>query len=268
MAHLHLLTTDVSGFDLPATLTSENHVTAVVVPENRANSEKVQSVRKVAAKLGVPVFQHQRGGPLPENLPPAEAAISWMYSQILPAVDLPRYKLGLLNMHGGKIPEFRGANVLQWAIIQGEEEIGVTWHQIVEQVDAGPIWAESTIKMPGHWTAWEVRAELIKEGIRLFPDAWVRWSQRKQPVRIPDLSKGRIWPSRKPRDGYIGVGWEERRVRDMVRALCPPWPPARIDVGGVDRAVIALAPTAGDNTMSYTTAEGRVIYLALGASVD
>jgi len=268
MARLHLLTTDVSAFDLLGALTSENHVVAVVIPENRADSGKVRLVREAAAKLGVAVFQHQRGKPLPENLLPADAAISWMYSQILPAVDLPRYKLGLLNMHGGKIPEFRGANVLQWAIIEGEGTIGVTWHQIVEKVDAGPIWAESSIKVPWNWTAWEARAALIREGIRLFPDAWNRFSLGQQPIRTPDLSKGSIWPPRKSRDGRIGVGWEERRVRDMIRALCPPWPPARVEVGGVERAVIAIAHAAGEDTVPYALADGRVIHLVHAALID
>lgn len=267
MRAIHLLTTDVTGFSLAEGLPPDDGVVAIVVPSNRAKTEKVGLVREAAAKRGLPVFEQQRGQCLPESLSPAEVAISWLYSQILPRADLARYPMGILNMHGGKIPEFRGANVLNWAIIEGEDEIGVTWHELVEEVDAGPIWAESRVAMPRHWTALDARTALIEEGIRLFGEAWGRFCQKNKPARIPDLSYGRVWPSRRPADGRVELSWSERKVRDMVRALCPPWPPARLAVDGSDRAILAVVEGAQAGTVPYVTQEGHLIYLSLGPSL-
>ncbi len=267
MAKVHLLATDISGFDLLSSLPSQDRITAVVVPENRERTEKVQKLVESATERGLPVFSHLRSKPLPDDLPRADAALSWMYSQILPAADMTRYPLGILNMHGGKIPEFRGANVLQWAIIQGEDEIGVTWHQIVEEVDAGPIWAESRLTIPSHWSAWDVREAMLAEGIRLFSGAWRRFREGGVPLRLPDLSNGRVWPPRRPRDGRIEPGWTERKVRDTVRALCPPWPPAHVRVNEKDRAILSVESEPRADSIPYLTEEGRKIYLLLGQSL-
>ena len=109
---VHLLASDASGFDL-LEATELLECTAVVFPENRQESLKVKDLREVANDLGLPTFMHHRGADLPDGMPPAECGVSWMYSQILPVAALSKYRLGLLNMHGGHIPTYRGSNVLQ-----------------------------------------------------------------------------------------------------------------------------------------------------------
>lgn len=256
---LHLFTTDCSALDLIGRLPGGDRVVCLVVPENRTGSDKV--ARLGAAAGALPVRMHRSGSSLDADLPPAEGGIGWLYSQIILAGDLGRYPAGVLNMHGGSIPEYRGANVLNWTVINGEEELGVTWHGLVEEVDAGPIWAESRIPIPRDWTAAELREAMIREGIRLFPEAWRRFRDGAADPRYPDLGRGRVWPGRKPRDGRIGPGWPERRVRDMVRALCPPWPPATIKVGDGWIAVSSVleAPEAG--AIPYETSGNRTVYL-------
>ena len=58
-------------------------------------------------------------------------------------------------------------------------------------------------------------------------------------------------------------GWPERKVRDMVRALCPPWPPSTIDTSGGIRAIDKVIDEASNDTVPYQTAEGVVLNLLL-----
>lgn len=255
---VHLFTTDVSALELAAKLPADDYISGVIVPSNRASTEKV---KQLVDATDLPAWTHKRGGRLDPDLPPAGAAISWMYSQIIDAADLARYERGILNMHGGAIPQYRGANVLQWAIINGESELGITWHELVEAIDAGPIWAESRIKIGLSMTALDLRAAMIAEGIRLFPQAWLRFRDRSVAPRIPDLSKGKIWPPRRPKDGQIEPGWSERKLRDLVRALCPPWPAPTVRHEGRWRPVNGITELSEKDTVPYVTAEGNKLYL-------
>ena len=255
---LHLFATDVSALELLKQLGPEDSVTRLIVPSNRLGSEKIARLIDAA---DLPIYEQRRRKPLDPDLPSADAAISWLYSQIIDAQDLARYPVGMLNMHGGTIPEYRGANVLQWAIINGEKELGITWHELVEEVDAGPIWVESRIPIPPTATAVEMRAAMIVEALRLFPKAWARFRNKLGHPRIPKLDQGRVWPSRKPEDGRIAPGWPGGRVRDMVRALCSPWPPATVCCDGSWVPVGGVLKRPEPGTIPYRTAEGTLVYL-------
>lgn len=258
---LHLFSTDISGLELIDYLSKGITVTCVIVPSNRQTSTKVKTLTDAAVARGLPTYIHKRGHSLGPDLPSAEVGISWLYSQIISVKDLKRYPAGILNMHGGAIPEYRGASVLQWAIINGEEEMGITWHEIVEEVDAGPIWAESKIPIPLDATAADMRKAMIAEGLRLFPEAWARFRDPNIKPRYPSLKGGRVWPQRKPEDGLIDKGWSERRVRDMVRALCPPWPPAFIKTEKGIVFIESVSVNPEPETIAYLAAENRIIYL-------
>ena len=93
--------------------------------------------------------------------------------------------MGILNMHGGKIPQYRGASVLHWAIINGESEYGVSWHRLVKEVDAGPIYVEGRIPITSKSTAYELRQAMILEAMDLFSKAWRRFLQSES-TRVPD----------------------------------------------------------------------------------
>lgn len=255
---VHLFASDVSGLRLLDDAGEAVTASCLIVPANRGGTAKI---RVLEAEAQMPVVVHERGQALPANLPPADAAISWLYSQIIREADLKRYRFGVLNMHGGKIPEYRGANVLQWAIINGESELGITWHELVKEVDAGPIWAESTISIPEGATAWEMRVRMISAGRNSFGTAWQRFLAKDSAARLANLEAGRVWPSRKPEDGRIGAGWTERKVRDMVRALCPPWPPATIFVAKDWVPVCDVSPRHIADSIPYATAEGRELFL-------
>jgi methionyl-tRNA formyltransferase len=257
---LHLLTTDVSVFRLVDALGSDVEVTSVIVPGNRVDTQKIRLVQAEAERRSILLSVHALHSAFNAALPPADGAVSWLYSQIIRNEDLVRYRRGTLNMHGGRIPDYRGANVLQWAIINGEKELGVTWHEMVDEVDAGAIWAEGEVPIGLDDTAWNVRGAMIEKGIELFPLAWHNMISRTY-GRIPDLRKGNVWPIRKPADGRITQGLSERKVRDLVRALCPPWPAAFIDTPNGLFSVGAVMDVPSPQTVLYETAEGRTIYL-------
>lgn len=257
---IHLYTTDISGLALCTQLTGNDAVTAIFVPGNRIGSDKVRAICDHGG-LPAPIRVHERGDTSLGNAPPADAVVSWMYSQILSADLLAAYPRGGLNMHGGKLPDYRGANVLNWAIANGETTLGVTWHAMAQKVDAGAIFAESEIPIGETDTAWSMRAQMLDEGIRIFPEAWHRFGKGEPPIRVPDLEQGRVWPSRRAEHGRIGAGWSESAVRNLVRAQIGPWPPATVFDGTDWLPVLRVSETPGEDSLAYVCDTGKILHL-------
>jgi len=257
---IHLITTDINCFNLVESLSNETNINCVIVPENRIKSEKVKKVIEQAEDMKIPVSIHKNKSLFADSIPAASAAISFFYSQIIKPVDLVRYNKGILNMHGGKIPEYRGANVLQWAIINGESELGVTWHMMIDELDAGKILAEDVVPIPPEASAWEIRHNLIFKAIDLFPEAWWRLKNNAE-VRVPTLTEGKIWPQRKPLDSCIRKGESERRVKDLVRANCFPWPRAYIEIDGENIKIDKVVREPQLDSIPYNTKSGKIIHL-------
>jgi methionyl-tRNA formyltransferase len=267
-----LFATDSSVFRLVTGLALDDKVVAVIYPSNRKGTDKVQALECHAKGHALDVFEQPKSGSenalvdIISNRKPT-VGISWFYSQILPPSILQIFPKGILNMHGGKIPEYRGANVLQWCIINGEDEVGVTWHSMVEAVDAGPIWAASTLPIEPIDDAWTVRHKIIEEGVRLFRDFWPHFKYEMLKPHFPDLSRGHVWPSRRERDSELPQRLTRRQLTDFMRALCLPWPrPYTLTDEGEKVEVVAVhdsPPADRENFVPYLLRDGDVVSLEI-----
>jgi methionyl-tRNA formyltransferase len=133
---------------------------------------------------------------------------------------------------------------------------------MVREIDAGPVWVESSVPISPDVDALYLRKLLIEEGIKTFPQAWNSFIDTEKKGIIPDLSIGKNWPKRKPEDGRIKPGMTIRQVKDMIRALPKPWPAPTIKVNGLWKSIkdVSLLPVSGG--VPYET-EGLIIYLVL-----
>ena len=257
---IHLLATDVSVFELVDRLPPGNEVGAVVYPANRLGRDKIGHLVDETEKRGLSAFEHTIGTPLPSP-PDADIAISWLYSQIIDPADIGRYRLGIMNFHGGRLPEYRGAHVLQWAIINGEREIGATWHGLEAAVDCGPVWAEGSFTIGESEGATEIRTRMIESGAELFTEAWQRIVSGSPPLRWIDADSGRIWPSRTSRDSVITDDMDSRTIRNLVRALQGPWPPATLERDGASIEITAVSDTPTTGSIAFRASDGETIHL-------
>jgi methionyl-tRNA formyltransferase len=258
---VHLISTDESCFELLQLVNQKVELTAVIIPENRLAADKINLLIKRADSINIPVLTHERGKSYYTKTPKAELGVSWFYSQIISSQDLESYPLGIINMHGGKIPEYRGASVLQWVIINGENEIGVTWHSMVENVDAGPIWSESNVKILDEMNAADVRGLIIKKGLEDFPNALTNLLDNSNKGKIPNLSNGNTWPQRTVKDSKLRPGLTAKQVKDLVRAVPEPWPPPKVFHNNEWIPFRNISSHHRENSIKYLTKEGETIYI-------
>ncbi len=134
-------------------------------------------------------------------------------------------KVMCINLHGGKLPEYRGSSPMNWVLINGEEKFGISIIKLDSGVDTGdvimarsfPIEQNSIIREL-HEMADEVFPEMLVEVLRQLEDG--TFSLKKQ-----EISKARYYPLRFPDDGLIF--WDmftAKQIHNRIRALAEPYP--------------------------------------------
>src|ERR1700730_3844488 len=98
----------------------------------------------------------------------ADAAIVVAYGRILPPAFLSAQRHGCINVHFSLLPKLRGAAPVNWAIVEGEKETGVTTMRIVEELDAGPVLLQRATKIGERETAPELMKRLANIGAELL----------------------------------------------------------------------------------------------------
>ena len=151
---------------------------------------------------------------------------SFYYRSMLPMSLLERARLGAYNMHGSLLPKYRGRAPLNWAILKGETETGVTLHEMVEKPDAGRIVDQQAVPIGPDETAVEVfrkmtvaAEQVLKRNIRNLVKGTVA-------LKPQDLSRGSYYGRRRPEDGRIDWSKSAQEIHDLVRAVAPPFPGA------------------------------------------
>src|SRR5207248_1710731 len=149
----------------------------------------------------------------------ADAAIVVAYGKILPAEFLFAPRHGCINVHFSLLPKYRGAAPVNWAIVNGEKETGVTTMKIVEELDAGPILLQHQTQIEAHETApelltrlAEIGAELLSETLKCF-DAI---QPQPQPQRDEEAT---LAPILTREDGLIDWSMDAFAIEQRVRAF-------------------------------------------------
>lgn len=117
--------------------------------KDRKGNVVLPDTKKIALEYGIPVFQPQRiqedYHSILEVKP--DIIITCAYGQIIPkeVIQFPKY--GCINVHGSLLPELRGGAPIHWAIIRGFQETGITIMAMSEQMDAGDIIKQASLKI-------------------------------------------------------------------------------------------------------------------------
>lgn len=193
--------------------------------------DPVRLDRDEAARFGCPTFAHppkeerQRLIEQLRTFAPATGVIC-SYSRIIWPELIALFPTGIVNIHNAPLPRYRGANVLQWAIINGDAETAATLHYIDEGVDTGPVIDVESVAIGPEDTALSVRERLLDANVSLL-DRWLPCLiEARVPAIAQDESRAMYWRRRTPDDGRIDWTWSDERIRNLTRALVAPWPGA------------------------------------------
>ncbi len=214
-----------NGYNIVAVITNPDE------PAGRKNIITPPPTKMWAEKNNIPVFQPPvlkiENSKL--KIPPADLYIVAAYGKIIPKdiLDLP--KLGALNIHPSLLPHRRGPSPIQYTILNGDTETGVTIIKMDELMDHGPILAQQELEFSIYnlqftkTTYKNLHDELAKLGAELLIETlpkWITGEIKSIPQNEAQATYSKIL---KKEDGRIDWSWPAEKIERMVRAF-NPWP--------------------------------------------
>lgn len=266
------------AFALPSLLTlHERFEVALVVsqPDKRAGRGMTSSspaVASLARDLGLPLAQParlKRNSEFLEQLASLDpdVAITAAYGKLLPQalLDIPR--AGFLNVHASLLPAYRGAAPVQWALINGEQETGVSIMQTEIGLDTGPVCLARRCTIEPDERAPELLERLSKLGASALCEALQRLQEGVLDCHPQDDSKATIAPLLTKEDGDIDWQRPAAASFDRFRGTYG-WPGSRFGYRGKAVRVHAMSPRAGSGEPGEVLAvseEGVLVACGEGA---
>jgi len=245
-------------------LRDAGHDIAAVVLRARPSENGLE---QAATALGVPIVQPRDVNALEcvstvRALAP-DVNLSIAYNQIFR--DAIRGTASwFLNVHASKLPQYRGRNVINWAIINGEQEIGVTVHLVDEGIDTGDILLQRTL--PIAWTdtygdvlhrVVHIVPDLIEEAMAMIADGTA------QPK--PQAPGGTYFCGRRDGDEWLDWSTPSLEIHNKIRGISRPGPGARTCLGS---NVVVIWRAAYDlDWPRYRATPGEVVSRAPGVGV-
>jgi methionyl-tRNA formyltransferase len=183
----------------------------------------------LALEMGLEVFQPERikdeAAQARIRQVGADLMVVVAYGQILPKSLLDAPRLGTLNVHASLLPRHRGPAPIEWSILSGDAETGVTIMQMDAGVDTGPILAQARVPLAPDATAGPLEGQLANLGARLMVET------------LDGLAHGRVAPVPQPAEGATHAP----RLRSEDGKLDP----ATMSAQEIDRRVRALSERLG-----------------------
>ena len=226
-------TPDFAAMNLEALLAGPDEIVAVVSqpdrPKGRGKKLAPPAVKVVAEREGIPVLQPTKirtdefRDTLASYQPDLIVVIA--YGRILPATLLELPQLGCINVHGSLLPQHRGAAPIQWAVINGDRQAGVTVIQMDAGMDTGDILLKSSITPSPDETAGTLFDKLAKLGTSTLLEAVDGLKNRALTPEPQDHSLATEAPMLQKNDGLIDWSKPAVEIECLIRGL-DPWPNA------------------------------------------
>ncbi|MFF2021947.1 methionyl-tRNA formyltransferase [Streptomyces sp. NPDC058171] len=248
---------------LQALLDSEHDVVLVVThPQSEHAYEKIwsDSVAELAAEHDVPVVIRNRPDDeeLLQRLKEAEPDIivannwrTWIPPQVY---ALPRH--GTLNVHDSLLPKYAGFSPLIWALINGEQEVGVTAHMMDETLDAGDIVDQRAVTVEPTDTATDLFHKTVDLIAPVTIGALDLIASGQTEFTRQDRSLASFFHKRAEEDIRIDWSWPADALERLVRAQSAPYPSAFTFHRGKRLEVLSAVVSQG----RYGGTPGRVFY--------
>ncbi len=194
------------------------------------------------------------------------------YGKILKpnTIDIPR--LMTINLHGGRLPDYRGSSPMNWSLINGEASFGLSIIQVDSGVDTGPILCMREFPIGPDATIVDLHAVANEQFPLMLLEVLAQLADDRLRPIPQDRTTGRYYPLRFPEDGMLF--WDELtavQVHNRIRALTAPYPCARCFLDGREvklvRSELCSPPFFGEPGRIYRKRERGLLVCAKDRSL-
>lgn len=227
-------------------------------PSARGQKLRQPPVKLLALASNIPVFQPEKFTPviideLKALKPDVSVVVS--YGELIPEEVFNLPALGSFNVHFSLLPKYRGAAPVQWALVRGEKETGVTTFRLEKTLDTGPIFVQKRIPITDEDDADTLFQKLIPLGIEAVDETLKLLSSGKA-YGTPQQGEPSYAQSIKKEDGRIAWGKPAREIFNLIRGM-KHWPVAFTNIigeGNTVKTVKILKASLSEGTAGPVTA--------------
>ncbi len=201
----------------------------VAHPTDPEDGVRYHSVHDHAARCGLKVMRSRGDDPEMDRCVRAarpDLILSADYRYLLPMPVVDAAKTAAVNLHPSLLPRYRGRAAINWAILRGERELGLTAHLIAAGMDAGDIVEQARFTLDDHEDVGDALAKLYPLYAELTRRVVGHVCAGHLPRRPQNHALATAFPHRRPEDGAIDWTQPAEQVHRLVRAVAAPYPGA------------------------------------------
>lgn len=195
---------------------------------------------------------------------PTDLFVSMSFDQIFKEKTIHYPKMKTINCHAGKLPFYRGRNILNWVLINDEKEFGITVHYMDSGIDTGDIILQRTYEISDE----DTYETLLETAYRECPLLLIEAIQQIQSGTVQRIKQSSIHPvglycgRRIPGDEVLKWNQSSRKIFNFVRAICRPGPMARTSVlrNGSQMEIKINRVEMISGAVDYIGIPGQVLY--------
>lgn len=233
MKIVYMGTPDFAVAPLEAIIAAGHEVSAVVTQpdkqKGRGREVQMTPVKECALKYGIPVFQpvkiKEKEAVEQLSKYPADIFVIAAFGQILSEEILNMPIFGCINIHASLLPAYRGAAPIQWAILNGEKETGVTIMQMEKGLDTGDMLLKSVVPITPKETGESLHDKLMEAGAKLVVEALSKIEKKEVTPEEQDDALASYAARLTKSMGEIDWNKEGEGIERLVRGL-NSWPSA------------------------------------------
>lgn len=204
-------------------------VTAPDKPAGRGQKMNESPVKKFAVANGLKVLQptNLKDPKFLAELHALEADLQVVVAfRMLPEEVWTMPSKGTINLHASLLPQYRGAAPINWVLINGEKESGVTTFFLKHEIDTGNILFTEKVTLTGHETAGELHDRLMNKGPLLLVKTVKaiesgRYNQHPQSTLLAEGVELKTAPKLSKKDGLIDWNQPSEKIYNLIRGLSP-----------------------------------------------
>lgn len=227
----------IAGYEcLKYLIENKADIVAVLTDDNTTDPIKInpeKSTLDLAKEHGIPVYlpkdnaiiQH-----LKENTP--DVHICAFYGKKIPEEIIDLIPINI-NIHGGRIPEYKGCMSHVWSIINGERTTGVTLQTMGKEIDSGETIKMVEINIKNEDTGGDLYYKITDTAIELFKEIYKKLKAGETIESVAPTYEGNYYKKGLPNNGYLSWYTPAKKAYNFIRALdFPPLEPAYTTIGG------------------------------------
>jgi methionyl-tRNA formyltransferase len=193
-----------------------------------------------------------------------DLVVSWFWTKKVPRAFRETARVGAFGVHPSLLPRHRGPDPYFWAIDAGDEETGVTAHELEDEYDTGALLGTKRLGIDPSWNAWTLAKRLDRPSLALLREITAAYARGERPRAIPqDESRATEAPA--PTDEELELRWTDdaAAVVRRVRAASP-WPGAFTEIAG---EVVTLTRARATSDVPRAIGPGEAVVRPDGIAV-